>query len=257
MINSSLIYIPKLKPKAALRLICFSYAGGSSATFMSWQHHLPTDVELAFVQLPGRGIRLSEAPYQTMTELVKSLFFALEKLPPKQFIFYGHSMGARVAYELTLMLHRFNYRLPIQFIASGSVAPCISRTTEYTYHLPDDEFIEKVRALNGSPEEVLKNDEIMQLLLPALRADFKIIETYCNNNQLIIPTEISVFAGEDEDIERSDLDAWFKLFMSNTGIHWIPGDHFFVEKNKLSVLKTLNGFIKDHINISTNIQKRS
>ncbi|MES2826395.1 MAG: alpha/beta fold hydrolase [Pseudomonadota bacterium] len=247
MNNLSLIYIPKIKPTAHVRLICFSYAGGNASTYMSWQNYLDPDVELAVVQLPGRGIRLTETPLQTMTELVKAIFLALEKLSPKPFIFYGHSMGARVAYELTLMLGYLQRRLPIHFIASGSVAPCIERTKENTYHLPDEDFIKKIGELNGSSTEVLANNEIMQMLLPALRADFKIIETYCNKSQVIIPTKISVLAGDEEEVEPADVEAWLKLFASNTGIHWISGDHFFVDKNRSDVLQVLNNLLEEHL----------
>lgn len=247
MNHTSLIYIPKIKSKAIFRLICFPYAGGSSATYMSWQNLLHPDVELAVIQLPGRGIRLSEPPYSTMTELIKNIFLELEKLDRKPFIFYGHSMGARVAYELTLMLYRFHYQLPIHIFASGSVAPSIIRTKESIHRLPDNEFIAKIAALNGSPEAVIANREIMQLALPALRADFKIIETYCNKTQIIIPTKVSVFFGDKEDYDLNDIEAWFKLFKFNTGIHWIPGDHFFIETNKLNVLETINTLINHNI----------
>ena len=247
MTNSPLLYTPIIKSNAPVRLICFSYAGGSSATYLSWKNYLDPRIELTMVQLPGRSMRLSETPFQTMEEIVRALFLALGKLDNKPFVFYGHSMGARVAYELTLMLHRFNHRLPIHFIASGSVAPCISRVKEQTYHLPDKEFILKVSELNGSPSEVLANTELMQLLLPALRADFKIIETYCNKSQAIIPTKISVLAGDKEEIEISNLEAWLKLFAHNTGIHWIAGDHFFVDKNRQAVLEVVNSLLGEYL----------
>jgi medium-chain acyl-[acyl-carrier-protein] hydrolase len=242
-----LIFIPTVKPNASVRLICFPYAGGSSATYMSWQNNLNPNVELALVQLPGRGIRFSEPSYKTMTEIVTALFLALEKLSNKPFIFYGHSMGARVAYELTLMLRQFHYCLPIHFIASGSLAPCITRTKEQTYHLPDNEFIAKVSALNGTPMDVLDNNELMQLMLPALRADFEIIETYCNKNKFLISSKVSVIIGDEEEMEISDIEAWFTLFEMHTDIYWVSGDHFFVEKNKTDVLKIVNNIIKEHL----------
>lgn len=241
---SSLIYIPKIKSNASLRLICFPYAGGSSATFMSWSSLLPADVELAVVQLPGRGVRLVETPYQAMDELVQNLLVAFEKLSHKPFIFYGHSMGARVAYELMLKLHRFQYRLPVHFVASGSVAPFVPREDQ-TYNLPDDQFIEKLNRLNGTPKEVLSNPELIQLMLPALRADFRIIDTYCNKQKLVTPTKLSVLAGDkDEEVEQKELEGWFQLFESNTGIDWIPGDHFFVDKNRTDTLKVVNNILK-------------
>lgn len=247
MNHSSLIYIPKKNPSAKLRLICFSYAGGNPATYISWIPFLPDFIELAVIQLPGRGMRIFDEPYQTMAAMVNDIFVAIGKLDAKPFILYGHSMGARVAYEVTLMLWRFQYRLPIHFIASGSGAPCVVYPKDHIHHLPDDELIIKVGELNGSSEEVLANKEIMQLVLPAMRADFRIIETYCNNSALVIPTKISVFAGTEDDIAASSIEKWLDLFITNTGIHWIQGDHYFVDKNRADLLTALNNLLLNEV----------
>lgn len=87
----------------------------------------------------------------------------------------------------------------------------------------------------------------MQMLLPALRADFKIIETYCNKSQAVITTKITVLAGNEEEVDIEDLEAWFKLFSSNTGLHWISGDHFFIDTNKTDVLSLLNNLLQEHL----------
>jgi len=245
--QSMILSIPKLRPDASIRLVCFPYAGGGSATYLPWQHHLDSNVELVIVQLPGRGARFSEAPYQTMTEIVTAIFYALKELDNKPVIFFGHSMGARVAYELTLMLCRYNSKLPVHFIASGSVAPCIKRTKEETHHLPDDEFIAKLIALNGSPLEVLANKELMQLMLPFLRADFKIIETYCNDSKFLIPTKLSILMGDEEEIENHEVEMWFELFENHMPINWVRGGHFFVDKNRGDVLKVVNAIITNYL----------
>lgn len=239
-----LVYIPKIKPKARLRLICFSYAGGNAGTYLSWQKYLHSDVELAVIQLPGRGARLSDPPFRSMNEMVKAIFIGINQLPPKPSALYGHSMGARVAYELTLMFFRFGLHLPVQVIASGSIAPNICSFKEKTYSLPDKEFIEKIKDLNGTSEEVIKNTEFMKLVLPTLRADFEIIETYINTSKLIIPTKVSIFAGKDDKIEQRDIEEWFKIFVQNTGIHWINGGHFFVDTHREEVLSTINSLIE-------------
>lgn len=250
--SSSLIYIPKEKPNAAIRIICFPYAGGSSATYLPWVNLLPPDTELAVVQLPGRGARLAEPPYQTMHELVKNLLAAFEKLSQKPCIFFGHSMGARVAYELMLILWRFHYQLPLHFVASGSAAPFIPRE-EQTYHLPDDQFIEKICDLNGTPKEVLGNPELVQLVLPALRADFKIIETYCNESRLVIPTTVSVLVGDqDTEVNQEDAEGWLKLFETNKGKDSVSGDHFFIDKNRTDTINIVTSLIESHLlNLST------
>ena len=193
-------------------------------------------------------MRIFEQPFQTMSEIVNAVVIALGKLDTKPFCFYGHSMGARVAYEVSLMLWRFQYRLPLHFFASGSSAPCVPYTKDHIHDLPNNDFIVKIGELNGSPEEVLANKEIMDLLLPAMRADFKIIETYCNLAKLNIPIKLSVFAGREDDIEQENIEKWLDLFKTTTGIHWISGDHYFIDKNKTDVLDKLNMLLAEYRN---------
>lgn len=250
MKDASIICIVKKKPKARLRLICFPYAGGSSSTFVHWESLLGPAIELAVVQLPGRGVRLLEEPYQTMSEIVQALFKAHTEMEPKLSVFYGHSMGARVAYDLILKLSQNGNELPIHFIASGSIAPSIRKTNNSIYYLPDKLFINGLRALGGSPEEVLSSDEMMEMLLPALRADFKIIETYVNENTKKIPTKISVFSGELDECDPSDLELWFDLFKYNTGIHRIKGGHFFIDTHRDSVITELLHIINNYFDPS-------
>lgn len=240
MNRQSLIFIPQVKPNARFRLVCFPYAGGSALTYNQWAKKLHSNVELALIQLPGRSSRFSEKPYETMSDLVKDIFISLNGLTKKKLVFFGHSMGARVAYELTLLLKLHTYNLPISIIVSGSVAPGVKRTKEPSFMLPDEEFISHLRELNGTPEEILKNDEIMHLLLPAIRADFKIFETYHNRSIGAVSTQISIFSGKKDNLELSDLEAWLPLFTSNTGIHWFDGGHFFVEENRDEVIDKVN-----------------
>ena len=106
MKKTSLIYIPLQRSQATYRLLCFPYAGGSAATYMQWAEQLDADIELAVIQLPGRGIRLVEAAYSTMEEIVDAITNAMNLLQDKPFVFFGHSMGARVAYEVCLVLEK-------------------------------------------------------------------------------------------------------------------------------------------------------
>lgn len=243
----SAIYIPHEKPNAQLRLICFPYAGGSSLTFCPWIKNLHPDVELVLIQLPGRGARFSEAPFGSMDAMVKAIGASLNSMVPKPFIFFGHSMGARVAYELVLQLFIDKLRLPLHIIASGSPAPFIERKKELTHDLPDEAFINHIRELKGTHEELLQNDELIQLLLPALRADFKIVENYCNKSMQKIPTKISVFAGKKDDIDLNEIESWFMLFESNREVYWFDGNHFFVDEFSAEVLSEINKILESHL----------
>lgn len=245
MTKSPLIYIPTVKPAATLRLICFSYAGGGADTYLGWQNLLHPSVELAVVQLPGRGMRLFERPYETMEGMVQDLLVVLNQLTPKPCIFFGHSMGACVAYELILLLNKYHYELPVLMVASGRLSPRVMNIEARMHHLPEKEFIQKMASLNGTPQEVLNDAELLKLFLPALRADFKIIETYCNSNQSLMPTAVCVLAGTEDDIsvDVNSLSGWFDLFERNAGMHRIIGGHFFVRHNVPGVLKVVNSLI--------------
>lgn len=243
MNRQSIFHIPQKKPNAKLRIICFPYAGGSTSVYSLWSNNLHPDAELVLVQMPGRGGRLAERPYKTMSALVKDIFTALTNLAEKPFVLYGHSLGARVAYEVMLMLHKNQCRLPIHVVASGSPAPFFERKKEQTYHLPDAEFIEHIRGLKGTPEEVLQNHDLMQLVLPGLRADFEILETYCNLSRQKNPIGVSVFAGKQDDIALAELEAWNVLFEYNSEVHWFDGGHFFIHDNNNEVLLEVNHLI--------------
>ena len=190
-IDHKILYTPKIIPAAHTRLICFSYAGGNSATFLPWLKFLPLDIELVVVQLPGRGCRLFEQPIETMSEVVSLIAGMVASRADKELVFFGHSLGAKVAYEVIRHLDKANFVLPRMFFASGSSSPFARRDLDCIHTLPDAEFISKLRELNGTPEAVLENPEIMELVMPALRADFKIVENYQNHEDSILPVELS------------------------------------------------------------------
>ncbi len=208
---------------------------------------LSDNIEIAFVQLPGRGIRLLEKPYETMEELVKALQLSYIDLQPKKTFFFGHSMGARVAFELTLSLQKINQPPPVHFFASACPAPCTVRKEDNIHHLPDDEFIGKLDELQGSPAEVLQNRELMELVLPALRADFKIVENYRNQNTYSIKSCVSVFAGKEDKIEIDEMQPWLNKFTEATGVHWLPGNHFFVDNQRPALQATMNTIISNYL----------
>jgi medium-chain acyl-[acyl-carrier-protein] hydrolase len=224
-------------------LICLPYAGGSAATYVSWSRHLPADVELIAVQPPGRGARTGEAPYSEMQPLVAELLSVFPEVIDRPYLLFGHSLGSRVAFELALQCQDRGWPLPIAFIASGSRAAHLPKSVDPIHDLPEAEFVAELRELNGTPEEVLGNEELLQLLIPLLRADFKIAELYCSAPRRL-DCPIVVLAGtDDHDVSREDLEAWRALTTRDCEIHWIPGDHFFIEQNRALVLDKVNAIM--------------
>lgn len=239
---AQLISIPYPRPDADLRLYCFPYAGGSMVTFMAWQKLLPKTIELAIITLPGRGGRMLEPSYDTMEEIVADLACAFRQihLETKPFAFFGHSMGARIGFELCHALNGSGLRLPSHFFASGSIAPTTTQERPPIHQLSDTDFIEALVKINNTSKEILENSELAELILPSLRIDFKIVETYFKQSLCELPTTVSVFAGtRDNEALDLKLAQWENLFQYSTGIHKFDGGHFFVDTCPVDVTKKL------------------
>lgn len=231
---------PQPRPSAALRLICLPYAGGSAATYVPWAAQLPADVELVAVQPPGRASRIGERPHAEMNALVADLAAVFHEVSDKPYVLFGHSLGSRVAFEFTRQCPGFGLPQPRLLIGSGSRAPHFPSVRESVHDLPEAAFVDKLRELNGTPEEVLNNRELIQFLIPLLRADFKIADVY-RATPAPLPCPLVVLAGtEDWEVTREAVEGWRELSDNGCDIHWIPGGHFFVEHNRALVLEQVN-----------------
>lgn len=228
-------------PRARLRLFCLPYAGGGASVYRGWGQSLPADVEVCPVQLPGRESRLREAPFAHWQPLVEAL---AEVLPPHfdlPFAFFGHSMGALLSFELARTLRRRGGPQPLHLFVSGRRAPQLPAREEPIHQLPEPQFIEKLRELNGTPEEVLQHAELMRLLLPILRADFGINETYDYVEEAPFDFGISAFGGlGDTDVTKEDVELWKTHTRGRFRIRMLPGDHFFVHSGRDLITEALS-----------------
>lgn len=232
---------PQPNPQARLRLYCFPYAGGGVPVFRNWLRHLPSSIELHIVQLPGRGSRLFEQPYTQIAGLVKEITDKFIAQMDGSFAFFGHSLGAIISFELARLLKQ-NYQLtPIHLFVSGHAAPQLMDPFEPIYQLPDDEFILRVRELNGAPVEVFENAELMELFLPVLRADFTLNETYQFQPGPLLSSPITSFGGsEDLRVPGELLQAWGELTTQPFNMRIFPGDHFFLHTAQTQVIETIS-----------------
>ena len=231
----------EVNPRARVRMFCFPYAGGGASAYRGWAGSLPPDVEVCPVQLPGRESRLRETPFETPGPLIQALADALQPyfrdLP---FVFFGHSMGAMLSFELSRELRRRGQTLPLHLFVSGRRAPQIPDTEEPIHALPEPEFIEKLRELNGTPEEVLQHAELMKLLIPVLRADFSVNELYAYAEEEPFDIGISCFGGlGDKEVSRDDCAAWKDQTRARFRLRMLPGDHFFVHSAKDMILESV------------------
>lgn len=227
-------------PRARLRMFCFPYAGGGASAYRGWGASLPQEVEVCPVQLPGREGRLREPPFTRASELIAAVTDALTPWLDLPFVFFGHSMGAMIGYELTRELRRRGRTLPLHLFVSGRRAPQLPARDEPIHDQPEPEFIESVRKLNGTPEEVLQHEELMKLLIPLLRADFAVNETYEFVEEAPVDIGISAFGGlGDQDVSRDDVEAWRIQTRGRFRMRMIPGDHFFLHPQKDLILESV------------------
>jgi medium-chain acyl-[acyl-carrier-protein] hydrolase len=166
------LYRHKPNPKAKLRLFCFSYPGGGAHTYRAWADTFSEDVEICAVQLPGRGSRLQEAPFTRLQPMVEALALVLAPYLDLPFAFFGHSMGALIGFELARWLRSESNRLPLHLSVSGCPAPHLPRNRLPIYDLPEAEFIQQLRRLNGTPTEGAKP---IQLPIKTSNSDLTII----------------------------------------------------------------------------------
>ena len=230
---------PVLNP--GLRLFCFPYAGGGPSVFHDWHSLLPDSVETICLQLPGRGTRLLEAPYCEMSQVVASIVAGIRPFLDRTFFFFGHSMGALVAFELARELRRRKWDLPGALLISGCQAPQIKRRDRVIHTLPEEELINELGRLNGTNPILLENREFMELILPALRADFSVFERYWYREEEPLPCPIAAFGGsEDPRVRRDELGAWRTQTSSDFLCQFFAGSHFFLHENRTELLKSVS-----------------
>ena len=231
----------KPSPKARLRVFCFPYAGGGVSIFRAWSDGLPADVEVCPVQLPGRGTRLMEPPFTRLSPLIQALAQALFPLLDKPFVFFGHSLGALVSFELARQLRREYAIKPVRLFISADRAPQIANRDPAIHTLPEEEFLVELCHLNGTPGEVLEDDELRAIMLPLLRADFAVYETYEYSTEPPLDCPISAFGGlQDRRVSRGDLEAWRDQTSVAFSLRMFPGDHFFLNTTRPSLLEALS-----------------
>lgn len=232
---------PRPNPKAALRMFCFPFAGGNAATYRAWPELLPPEVELCAVQLPGRGARLREQPFRQIEPLVAALLPALQPFLDRPFVLFGHSMGSLIAFELCRALRQLRRPGPLHLFVSGRFAPQLPDPDPPCYALPEPEFIQELRRLQGTPEEVLNNPDLLELVLPLLRADFELSETYRYLPGPPLGCPISAFGGaEDHEVSAAGLDAWREQTRSTFRARTLPGDHFFLVPRQAELLAAVS-----------------
>jgi medium-chain acyl-[acyl-carrier-protein] hydrolase len=228
------------RPAARLRLFCLPFAGGGASTYREWPANVPDDVEVCLIQLPGRENRFNEHAIDRLEPLANQLLAGVAGFLDRPFALFGHSMGALIAFELARRLRVMGLE-PVHFFASGCRAPHLPAPLPLRHVLPDREFVSAIQKLNGVPLEVLQDREFIELMLPTLRSDFKLAESYAYGPQPPLRCPMTVFGGlEDRDVKRADLEAWSRHTTGPFQVRVLAGDHFFLNSSRASLLRLLS-----------------
>lgn len=225
---------PRIDPNAEFRLFIFPYAGGSPAAFGKWTIE---NIECWTAHYPGRGSRYSEPLIKNIPSLVEPLSQAMYPFLDKPFAFFGHSMGAVVAFELVRSMRRNKLPQPKLFFVSACGAPHLPDPHPPIHALSNDEFLAALQKLNGIPSELLRQPEAIQLLLPIVRADFEAIEIYqfVSDHPLEIPI-VAIGGSYDPRVSRERLEGWSTQTNASFKLHIFDGDHFFIHTEKEKIL---------------------
>jgi medium-chain acyl-[acyl-carrier-protein] hydrolase len=225
----------------AVRLLCFPYAGGGASIYRQWASKLPAWVEVCAIQLPGRENRMHTPAHINMQAAIEEIATNIQPLLDKPFYLFGHSMGALISFELARFLRRSNLPQPARLFVSASRAPQMQHHNEEIHALPGREFLAGIKKLGGTPDEILQHEELMELLLPMLRADFTLYETYRYTPEPPLSYPINAYCGtHDAEVSKEEIAGWQEQTSNTFKLEMISGDHFCIHSQQDVLLKYIS-----------------
>lgn len=233
-------WITQANPQARFRLFCFPYAGGGASIYHAWSRSLPAAIDVCAVQLPGRENRLREPLFTSLEPLIDALVRELTPFFDRPFAFFGHSLGALISFELARRLRSTEQPGPSQLFVSAHRAPQLPLSREILHNLSSAEFLRSIFRMGGTPSAVILNKELVNLMLPILRADFTVYETYTYTNEEPLACPITAFGGEQDTLVTvRELQEWHKQTYSTFKLCMLPGNHFFLQSNMQQLLQII------------------
>lgn len=241
MTESNSVWIRRFHPTPdpSPRLVCFPHAGGAATYFFPVSRSLAPDIEVLAVQYPGRQDRRTEQPLDSIADLADIITEQLQGWLNRPLAFFGHSMGATLAFEVARRLERQGHH-PIALFASGRRAP--SQTRDEHYHtLPDDQLLAEIRSLSGTDAGLLNDDEIIRMILPAVRADYRAAETYRYPPGTDLSCPVHALTGDaDPKVTVEETVAWQEHTSAACQLHVYPGAHFYLNDHVSEVLAVIS-----------------
>lgn len=230
---------------AKTRLFCFPFAGADASMFRGWAQTFPPSIEVLPVQLPGRGKRFREPPVRRLALLREQLYEGLAPLFDRPIGFFGHSMGALIAFELARYVQTIEKHELSCIVVSGCKPPQLrsdsaKANAKLISQLPEEEFIAELARINGTPRELLQDKAALGVFLPSIRADFELLETaeYENNAKVACPL-FAICGTNDTQATPEAMLLWRSFTSHSFDFSVVPGDHFFPVRCQKPFLRLL------------------
>lgn len=224
------------QPRPRMRLVCFPYAGGDANVFRDWAVAMPEGVEVIGLQYPGRGCNQYLSPISNCDEMALQLKAVVAPFLGIEFAFFGHSNGALISFEVARSLSAETKRRMRHLFFSAKSAPHLLNSRYKLSDLDDENFVRAIREIGGTPSEVLDDAWLVQRLLPRLRADFALGETYVYRPSAPLECDVSILHGEyDHSVDAESAKRWSELTTGDVRQCSIEGGHFFLHTHKAQV----------------------
>lgn len=255
---SAWIVRPRARPAAALRLFCFPYAGGGAGVYRAWADALPETIELCAIQAPGREGRVREAPLADFRTVIAQAAAAIAPLLNRPYAFFGHSLGAIVSLEVARTLAADGYPEPLVLIASASRAPSERTPSDPISELPDREFLEGIRRVSGPDaafDEFCTHPELVELLLPVLRADFTLSERYrpLSDSTLHCPV-VAISPHGDTHAPEQLVTPWRDVTSGPFALHRFEGGHLYLNHRRAELVDFVVRELREHTAEGTGVR---
>lgn len=224
-----------------INLFCLPFAGGNKYSYRLYQDNAPAFVNIIPLEYAGRGGRVKDPLSGDIETVLNDLYQQISPLIDQhKYAIYGHSMGGLLSSLLTRRLIRNNWKPPVHLFITGTPGPAaLSRTIKKRHLLGKIEFINELRSLNGMPEEILRDVELLDYLEPVLRADFKVTENYVHTETDRLDIPMTVITGTEEDMELEDIRLWQKETNAAIDFRRMPGNHFFIHQSPFEIIQII------------------